>query len=231
MDRILKPSRRAPVHTKDSFPDSLNLCRFDPVPVDLNHVCAASDQHQVAIRQFPADIAGMVDSILKNLFRLFLKIDIAAEERIFHRDLSRCLRGNLVSFLIHNPDMDLFHVRLSDRTLIVRSVNDEFCQRKAAFTHRIRIHQFRSFEIEPVCRFTADLNLTDKRARVLNHSKQRRRCAHDSNAMIQKILTKLQRVLDDTVGHNVQIASGVQSVDKAPDRSVEIKRCDQGKPV
>ena len=199
VDRILKPSRRAPVHTKDSFPDSLNLCRFDPVPVDLNHVCAASDQHQVAIRQFPADIAGMVDAIPQDLIRLFPEIDIAAEERIFHRDLSRCLRGNLVSFLIHNPDMDLFHVRLSDRTLIVRFIYDEFCKREAAFTHRVRIYQLRSFEIETVCRFTADLNLPYIRPRILNHAKQRGRCAHNRNAVIKKILAKLQRILNDTV--------------------------------
>ena len=90
---IISAQKTLPVFTESprgSPPDSkgisdrgLNLSRFYPVPVDLDHISASAKQYIIPVGILPGKISAVIETIPERFLRLLRKIDISADIRIF----------------------------------------------------------------------------------------------------------------------------------------------------
>ena len=133
---------------------SFDLCRLDPVAVDLDHISASAQQDITAIGIPAGKVSGVIEAIPERSLRLLGEIEIAADIGILKAEFSRLSVRHFLSVLVDQPDL-CADFGFSDRAGLIGLVDFKDSNCKSTFTGRIDIHQLNILVVDIVGRFTS----------------------------------------------------------------------------
>ena len=215
------------------LPDcSFDLSRLDPVPVDLDHIAASSQQDIVSVGILPCKVAGVIKTVREGFLRFLRKINVPADIRILKAELSRLSVRHFISVLIQKPDLRA-DLRFSDRAGLISLIDDKYSDGKAALTGCIDIDQLNVLVIDIVGGLASHDQHAEERSRLVSKLSDVGRCEErDSDPLLEEELHEHHRVLDHRVGNDIIPAAGnAQALQDNNNGRHKVQRRKQSEPV
>ena len=142
---------------------SFNFCRLNAVTVDFDHIAFSATNCNIIVRQHLRQITAVIITIAKNFLGFFRKIDVSACIGVFKDKLSDFSRGNIISFLVNNPILQI-ELRFTNGAHIILFVYTKHRDNKTAFALGVHIVVYQTFKMKMIGRFAAYTHFFQKRS-------------------------------------------------------------------